>query len=328
TYYERLSLPSQNDSFSIIGATSGDKPIIDADGFGPVLALSQNGTVFENLEFTHGHANNQGGAGTTSRTISFRNCAFTNNLANHDGGAIAVRTNGLVTFTNCSFDRNRAGVRGGALYIESAAVEVHDCVFRENHAVGISGNDGGGAIYLWYASPSTFSSCLIENNGTDFEAGALRSYESSFHLISNTFVDNHAHVAAGVCVLHSTSYEVVFQQNIFANNRDPVKAIFFEGDDENYTIKCNDFWNHVPSTVISSDWIGVDGNFAKDPLFCAPESREYTLHADSPCAPGNHPNDYACGLIGAYDVGCGTAGIPRTVEALSWGGLKARYEVE
>lgn len=61
------------------------------------------------------------------------------------------------------------------------------------------------------------------------------------------------------------------------------------------------------------------GNFNADPLFCGVEN--YYLHADSPCAPGNHPDGFDCGLIGPLPVGCGTVS---TVET-TWGAVKALY---
>jgi hypothetical protein len=64
----------------------------------------------------------------------------------------------------------------------------------------------------------------------------------------------------------------------------------------------------------------VDGNISLDPLFCDPDDDDFQIDVASPCAPGNHPN-YACGLIGAFDVGCDTSSAERE----TWGRLKARY---
>ncbi len=62
---------------------------------------------------------------------------------------------------------------------------------------------------------------------------------------------------------------------------------------------------------------GTDGggNFSADPEFCATDpvtSLSVFLQQDSPCAPGNHPQGAACGLIGAALVGCGTVGVERS----------------
>lgn len=74
------------------------------------------------------------------------------------------------------------------------------------------------------------------------------------------------------------------------------------------TLLCSDVFGNV-----GGDWVGciasqgsAYGNLCADPMFCGPEqnpSLPYSLHSDSPCAPGEE-----CGLIGAYVVGCGELG--------------------
>ena len=71
---------------------------------------------------------------------------------------------------------------------------------------------------------------------------------------------------------------------------------------------------------------GIDGggNFSADPEFCGVDpvaSRNFALQADSPCAPGRHPNGASCGLIGAVPVGCDAV----SVEATTWSRLKSLY---
>ena len=56
------------------------------------------------------------------------------------------------------------------------------------------------------------------------------------------------------------------------------------------------------------DWVGciagqdtMNGNLWADPLFCEPDSGDYRIEEDSPCAPPNN----SCGvLIGAEPAGC------------------------
>ncbi len=55
------------------------------------------------------------------------------------------------------------------------------------------------------------------------------------------------------------------------------------------------------------DLTGVDGNISVDPQFCDAIGDDYTLAETSPCLPGNHPDGYDCGLIGALGQGCGPA---------------------
>jgi len=88
--------------------------------------------------------------------------------------------------------------------------------------------------------------------------------------------------------------------------------------------------SHVPILVCcdiygnaQGDWFGpiasqygINGNISADPLFCAPEVGDFTLHGDSPCAPGGE-----CGLIGAWPVGCD----PTPTVQTTWGAIKAMH---
>ena len=87
--------------------------------------------------------------------------------------------------------------------------------------------------------------------------------------------------------------------------------------------QCNDIFGN------DSNWMppptGTNGNIAVDPQFCGVDpkvSGNYLLQSDSPCAPGNHPDAYPCGLIGASPVGCQEV----SVEKSSWGAIKAIYK--
>jgi hypothetical protein len=67
----------------------------------------------------------------------------------------------------------------------------------------------------------------------------------------------------------------------------------------------------------------LNGNISIDPEFCGiDDSGNYFLQSDSPCAPGNHPDGYDCGLIGAFPVNCGK--VPARQN--TWGSLKEMYK--
>lgn len=90
------------------------------------------------------------------------------------------------------------------------------------------------------------------------------------------------------------------------------------------TISCNNVYNNYIN-YDSIDPTGINGNISVDPQFCAQYpliNGNYYLQSDSPCAPGNHPDGYSCGLIGRYPVGCGAT----AVEKASWGEIKLIYK--
>ena len=89
------------------------------------------------------------------------------------------------------------------------------------------------------------------------------------------------------------------------------------------TFECNDIFGATRGYLGCPDQTGLNGNIAVDPEFCGiDESGNYFLQSDSPCAPGNHPDGYECGVIGALPVNCGKV----DVEKKSWGSIKSLYK--
>ncbi len=90
------------------------------------------------------------------------------------------------------------------------------------------------------------------------------------------------------------------------------------------TFSCNDIYDVTHRYIgYCSDMTGISGNISVDPEFCGIEgSGNYYLQDDSPCAPGNHPDGYDCGLIGAFGVGCGIDPVTQK----TWGIIKSLYE--
>ena len=63
-----------------------------------------------------------------------------------------------------------------------------------------------------------------------------------------------------------------------------------------------------------------NGNLAESAQLCSPTpdyDQQWVLQSDSPCA----PDQSACGLIGAWEVGCGTT----PTQKRSLGGLRSLY---
>ena len=73
----------------------------------------------------------------------------------------------------------------------------------------------------------------------------------------------------------------------------------------------------------------IDGNFSADPLFCNPDAGDFTLAADSPCLPGQHPHGDDCGLIGALGQGCASSTeVPDpSVLPTTWGVVKSLFDL-
>ena len=89
--------------------------------------------------------------------------------------------------------------------------------------------------------------------------------------------------------------------------------------------QCNDCWSN------GVDFDGVPGtefgNFSADPLFCDEQAGDLTLHANSPCLLGNHPDGFDCGLIGALGQGCNGpyTSVEEEEPTDSWTTIKALF---
>jgi len=85
-------------------------------------------------------------------------------------------------------------------------------------------------------------------------------------------------------------------------------------------ISCSDLFGNTGGdwTGCIAEQMGRDGNFSEDPRFCDAAGGNYHLDSQSPCAPAQQP---ACGLIGAYEVGCGAT----ATQPVTWGAVKGLF---
>ena len=96
-------------------------------------------------------------------------------------------------------------------------------------------------------------------------------------------------------------------------------------DSDAWLACCDIYGNQGGDWTGLEDQLGIRGNFQTCPGLRDVEVEPYDFHLcdESPCAPGNHPDGYDCGLIGAWDVSCSC--WPSRTEAATWGTIKALY---
>ncbi|MEZ5063759.1 MAG: right-handed parallel beta-helix repeat-containing protein [bacterium] len=104
--------------------------------------------------------------------------------------------------------------------------------------------------------------------------------------------------------------------NIFTGCTGPRGTVSFGGGTQHPSTGCNLFWDNEGDDFWN-DWVPAPTDIEADPEFCNETVLDLTLHSTSPAAPANS----ACGLLGAFDVGCGSV----SVDATSWGRLKNLY---
>jgi hypothetical protein len=323
---------------TVMSANGPDSCIIDLEGSGRAFTfISGLGDdaiwitpedVIEGFTISNGSSSSYGGAiycyygyqNDVSPTIS--NCVFKNNTAVY-GGAITI-DGGSSTITNCVFDSNSADY-GGAVYIGSAGGDsgplFQNCTFLDNSA-DLHWNGQGGAFYL--SNISTSANCRIWNNNFNGNSapngGAIYFSTSSPDVTENLFTNNSASTNASTLYIYNyygptisnctitnnTGPEAVYcygfngtVEPVFVNTivRDDSSAFAFDDTSQaNPTISYCNLEGGFPIT-------GTDGggNIDADPLFCDPDSGDFTLAENSPCVGTGEDG----ANMGTYGVGCG-----------------------
>ncbi len=211
----------------------------------------------------------------TAEDAKFVNCTFLNNGASGSGGGLSANDGGVVTVSNCMFSGNWSNQYGGGMELCSFVATVSGCTFEDNLVLADSGG-GGGVACTWTVDPVTLTNCTFSGNWAPFGAG----------------------------VYCAETVSLVVEQTIIAFGT-PGEAVYCVPG-AGATLTCCDVYGNG-----GGDWVGclagqngVRGNIALDPLFCA--DGDLRLHPNSPCAPDYNP---ACGLIGAWPVGCGPVSV-------------------
>jgi len=317
------------------------------DGAG-LLAVTSSVRV-RDCVFTENHADHTGGGVALIYNLSsqFENCQFLSNSCSSDGGGLyALGTD--APLRTCQFTGNTAKSGGGLFCEDGTSMLVEDCVFEGNEAT-----DGGG-VYVWYASPS-FRNCVFRENAADVHGGALHgnlpNYDdgtdtsledclvvgnaaggdggglfcrsgADLYVNNCTMVGNMSSTEGGG--LASGSSSIAFVTNTIIAYGAGGAAAACVGVGAMISIDCSDVFGNA-----NGDWVGciasqagADGNFSANPRFCGAPTGDFTLRSDSPCLPGEHPDGYDCGLVGAFGEGCSA---PTSVEQGTWGGIKAMW---
>ncbi|MCK4414380.1 MAG: right-handed parallel beta-helix repeat-containing protein [Candidatus Eisenbacteria sp.] len=212
--------------------------------------------------------------------------------------------------TNCRFFDND----GHGLRADICTIAISGCSFWNNHA------DNGGALRFTWEFSGTITDCLFYNNTADESGGAVWcGEEGSVTLTNCTIAYNEAGTGAGG--IDCGSAAVTLENTIIAF------STAGEAVAGNATLSCCDLFGNA-----GGDWIGdiagqygIDGNISEDPIFRGPWDDDFTLQADSPCAPFSSPNP-ECDLIGSEPIGCQPpTGVWPPAEGGSWGRVKALF---
>ena len=301
---------------------------IDAEEMGRVMVWRglDATAIFEGITFTGGSYPDSGGAVLCDLSSPLiRNCRFNGNEGSLQGGAVYFLDSAPV-MEDCVVTNNTGGW-GGGLYVRSSDATISNCVLTGNHAtnngaciyfntsptstvtntrfVGNTAGDTGGTIVANCSSP-LIDNCLIANNSSAVNGAMMWALDpASTPLIRNsTIVEN-----TGNTIFYVVGGAVTtIERSILAFNTAALDLVFCTG--ASVDVLCSNLYGNAPG-----DWTNCIGgqstlndNLSTDPLFCDLAGEDYSLHEESPCLPGNHPDGADCGLIGAFGEGCAGPG--------------------
>jgi predicted outer membrane repeat protein len=306
--------------FSIRSVAGAGSTVLDAQGQGRVIYLmAYNQVTFEGFTITGGEAPLFGdfdGGGIIAHLCPavFIDCVITRNSADAGGGMWCGGVSSM-HFINCEFSWNTADLGGGILYVNSYNTgRLTGCVVRNNTATL-----RGGGIYVHNNSVFYENTLVVSNDAVESGGGLYITTDSPAVMTNCTVVGNDAATGGGIYLFGGATLDL--GSSIVAFNHDG--GAFSSDNLSVLTAGCNDVWANGGGNELPANAVDTGGNFSLDPGFCGTfASLDLSVGGDSPCAPGNHPDETACGQIGALGVGCGN--VP--VRSATWGRIKNLYK--
>jgi hypothetical protein len=301
---------------------TGDPECVRLDGQGTARLLSVAGagpdTEIRGITFTHG-ATTTHGAGLLALDSDLRlvDCRFEANDAVNWGGGAAFRGTSSPRVERCVFVANSA-LYGGGLYLETGSPVVEACLFRDNFALF-----GGGGVQAWYpTSSSVVHGCTFWRNRAETRSGGGFSVQyGTASLTACTFWRNAAGGPGSAAHVHNGG-SLTLDRCIVAGGLGYQPPVGCQGGGT-VAVSCTDVGGNSDGNWVGclAPWATEAMNFTADPLFCDADRGDFTLAAESPCAPDANP----CGLVGAHGVACSRPPVPDEVTSRSWGSVKAGY---
>jgi hypothetical protein len=283
----RLSGPIHIERCTFVGNTSGE--------WGGGLACFGSPATIRGCTFV-GNTGVRGGAVVLDACdAEVSSCLFFANSADEAGAVYCYSWFASCNFTDCTFEANSAG-SGAAIKCFFSQVSVDTCLFLEN----VAESDGGALHCIGDADVRVSASWLLRNSASS--GGGAYCREATLRMTGCDLVANSGEDGSGIHL--SEEAHVVLDRTLIAYGLDGpavVRRAYYGG----ITLACCDIFGNAGGdwTEELADQLGINGNICEDPIFCAPEVGDFSLRADSPCAPHSPPNP-ECDLIGVQPVGC------------------------
>ncbi|MDP7025810.1 MAG: T9SS type A sorting domain-containing protein [Candidatus Marinimicrobia bacterium] len=168
-----------------------------------------------------------------------------------------------------------------------------------------NGSANGGGIYCEMSNP-TITLLSINSNIAENEGGGIWLSYSDM-VINNVTISNNSssNYGGGICLNSNSTIAII--NSILWNNETGISgdevSFGMDGSNSNVTISYSNIQGGEEGILDNANGGSVtwlDGNIDADPLFCNPDSGDYTLAENSPCV-GTGENG---ANMGAFGVGC------------------------
>jgi len=263
------------------------------------LAVAGPLTVLE-CTFLRIHGGSGGGISHGGSDLHVEDCRF----EDCSSGAISgVSSGGPATIRSCMFLGNFKDTGGGgALYLETyGAVEVSGCRFEGNVSTGSAGAFSHAASTVGGHLVAQGNVFYDNHAGGGGKGGAMRVDAASIEVYGNTIVGCSQQLpSSGGAAAYFQGGTVRFDNNVISDCFGSEAVSLNTGM---ITNDCNVFWNN-PDGDVENFTYGPHG-LVVDPLFCDPDSGDFTVATNSPCLPENFG---PCGQIGALGAACPSTG--------------------
>ncbi len=299
------------------GATIANCAVIGNTGGGSGIYVSNGRPVIVGCTITGNAGGGVAGFTTSGQLFDILDCV----VAMNDGPGISASGDGFgfsILRTHVSGNSGRGisagGIGGGSVEDCFVRSNTEDGVFIAGISLGVMDTEisenGGNGVRI-EAGSAALSGTVIANSGTY----GIRDQSGLTSVVGCTIVGSGL---GGILYTGPGSGNLPELTGSIVSHSTTGPGLDCQGTAPP-TVRCCDVWGNAGGDAICGTDSG--GNFSQAPLYCDRAGGDFTLHSNSPCLPGNHPQSEPCGLVGALDQGCGVT----SVEPLTWGALKGAF---
>jgi len=312
TYVENINYNGKN--ISVIGEDR-ETTIIDGGSSASVVIFNNgedSSAVLSGFTIQNGLAQKGGGINCRNSSPSLDNLIISGNTAS--GGTTYNQGGGIYCYSssprldNVSITGNSAlgpvGDGGGMLCTNTSNPIFTNVTIKDN-----SSTDDGGGLACFTSSSPVLTNVAITNNSSSWGGGICCRFSSSPTLMNVTISGNTAsggstNISGGGIYLFDNSNPNLMNTISWGNTPNEIEfhSVLANYDSNTITVSYSDIAGGQDSIITNNNGTVTwgSGNIDADPLFCNPDSSDFTLAENSPCVGTGEDGEN----MGAFGVGC------------------------